>query len=107
MVRVGKFTFFFHFSTGATLASLPRHFQSDFTLSADTFEQDHAHWIAFWPHATPLPKREEIWRTLFEKKENFRQKFLTVSAWRFSGGGEFVAVPSKYTTRNTQRSLYI
>ncbi len=82
MVRGGKFTFVFIFLLEQHWRASPDIFQSDFTFSADTFEQTHTHWIALCLHAPP--KRGEIWRTLFEKKENFRQKFLTVSACHFA-----------------------
>jgi len=64
---------FFHFSTGAILASLPRHFQSDFTLSGDTFEGDHTHWIALWRHA---PQKGAKFGELFlRKRKTFARNF--------------------------------
>ncbi len=87
MVGGGKFTFIFHFSTGATLASLPRHFPVRFHIICRHF------WTASHPVdslvATRPPKRVEIWRTLLEKKENFRQTFLTVSVCHHCSSGQF------------------
>ncbi len=77
MVRGGKFYFFFIFLLEQHWRASPDIFQSDFTLSADTFEQHHTQWIALWQHA---PQKGPKYGELFlEKKENFRQTFLTVS----------------------------
>jgi hypothetical protein len=69
--------FFLHFCTVATLARLPRHIQSDFALTGNTFVQDHYSRQPCGDRPPLTPNGAKFGELVFRKRrifvENLRQ----------------------------------